>query len=69
MVEHSRADIMVVSDEEQLQKLDGLLEHDLSVVQYEGQPTRPGVLSWQQLLDIGDSVPDSVLTRRLENQV
>lgn len=69
VAEHSRADIMVVSDEEQLQKLEGLLDHDLVVVQYEGRPTRPGVLSWQQLLEIGDSVPDSVLTRRLENQV
>ena len=69
VVEHSRADVMVVSDDEQLQKLESLMDHDLAVVQYEGLPSRPGVISWQELLEIGDSVSDTVLTRRLENQV
>eukprot|EP00092_Neocalanus_flemingeri_P008766 GFUD01009439.1.p1 GENE.GFUD01009439.1~~GFUD01009439.1.p1 ORF type:complete len:716 (+),score=170.32 GFUD01009439.1:61-2208(+) len=71
VAEHSRANIIVLENEEQLAKVNTCwdkLEHLDAVIQYVGKPSDPEVLSWQDLLDIGRSVDDSVLTERLENQ-
>merc|ERR1719244_2556983 len=71
VAEHSRANIMVVEDEEQLAKVEAVYDRlpDLqTVVQYTGYPRSPGVLSWQKLMEIGRAEPDSVLMERLEQQ-
>merc|ERR1719244_1783956 len=71
VAEHSRANIMVVEDEEQLAKIEAVYDRlpDLqTVVQYTGYPRSPGVLSWQKLMEIGRAEPDSVLMERLEQQ-
>jgi len=71
VAEHSRANIIVLENEEQLAKVTQCrdkLEHLDAVIQYVGYPSDPDVLSWQELLEIGRSVDDSVLTERLENQ-
>jgi len=71
VAEHSRANIMVVEDEEQREKIDTVwdrLPELQAVVQYTGNPTAPGVKSWKALLDLGKAQPDSILTERLEAQ-
>ena len=69
---HSRANIMVVEDEEQLAKLlecrESLAPHLQCIVQYSGQPSQPGVLSWDKLLQVGREQPDELLEERLEQQ-
>ena len=69
---HSRANIMVVEDEEQLAKLlecrESLAPHLQCIVQYSGQPSQPGVLSWDQLLQVGREQSDELLEERLEQQ-
>lgn len=71
VAEHSRANIMVVEDEEQYAKIESCwdrLPHLQTVVQYTGFPRSPGVLSWQKLIEIGRAEPDSVLQERLQQQ-
>lgn len=71
VAEHSRANIMVVEDEEQLAKIEAVydrLPELQTVIQYTGHPRSPGVLSWQKVIEIGRAEPDSVLTERLEQQ-
>eukprot|EP00088_Acartia_fossae_P049686 TRINITY_DN5492_c0_g1_i1.p1 TRINITY_DN5492_c0_g1~~TRINITY_DN5492_c0_g1_i1.p1 ORF type:complete len:720 (-),score=161.38 TRINITY_DN5492_c0_g1_i1:926-3085(-) len=71
VAEHSRANIMVVEDEEQLAKIEAVydrLPELQTVIQYTGYPRSPGVLSWQKVMEIGRSLPDSILTERLEAQ-
>ncbi|KAG5306071.1 ACBG2 ligase, partial [Acromyrmex insinuator] len=54
--EHSRANIIVVENETQLQKILQIkhkLTHLKAIVQYNGIPTKKDVLSWDDLLDIG----------------
>lgn len=71
VAEHSRANIMVVEDEEQLAKIDAVwdrLPELKTVVQYTGFPRSPGVISWQKLMEIGRAEPDTLLTERLEQQ-
>merc|ERR1719318_1791205 len=71
VAEHSRANIMVVEDEEQYAKIEAIWERlpELqSVVQYTGLSRSPGVESWQTLLDIGRGEDDTELKRRLANQ-
>ncbi|XP_018349762.1 PREDICTED: long-chain-fatty-acid--CoA ligase ACSBG2-like, partial [Trachymyrmex septentrionalis] len=54
--EHSRANIIVVEDEKQLQKILQIkhnLTHLKAIIQYNGIPTKKDVLSWDDLLDIG----------------
>ena len=56
VAEHSRANIMVVEDEEQREKIDTVwdrLPELQAVVQYTGNPTAPGVKSWKALLELG----------------
>jgi len=71
VAEHSRANIMVVEDEEQLAKIESVydrLPELQTVIQYTGYPRSPGVLSWQKVIEIGRSLPDSVLQERLDQQ-
>ena len=70
-VEHSRANIMVLEDETQLEKVDMMnSDHLECIVQWSGEvpSSRPGVISWSQLLDIGRSETDQHLNTRLEQQ-
>jgi len=63
-----KANLVVVEDEKQLSKIltvkDSLpeLKH---IVQYSGKPSAPGVLSWEELLDIGDGETDDQLEERI----
>ncbi|XP_039307957.1 very long-chain-fatty-acid--CoA ligase bubblegum isoform X2 [Solenopsis invicta] len=54
--EHSQANIIVVEDDKQLQKI-LQIKHNLpdlkAIVQYDGVPTDKDTLSWNNLLDIG----------------
>jgi len=71
VAEHSRANVIVLENEEQLVKVAQCrdkLDHLEAVIQYIGTPSDPDVLSWQDLLEVGRSVDDSVLTERLETQ-
>jgi len=71
VLEHSRANVIVLENEEQVAKVAPVWE-DLgelkTIVQYLGKPTVPGVITWQELLDIGRTVDDSVLKESLEKQ-
>jgi len=69
VLEHSRADILVVGDWENLAKVSEKTRAKLeAVVLYEEDDVGHEVFSWNRLLEIGDSVPDSALTERLEEQ-
>jgi len=71
VAEHSRANIMVVEDEEQYAKIEAIWERlpELQhVVQYTGFPRSPGVESWQSLLEIGRAEDDTELKKRLASQ-
>ena len=68
VLEHSRADILVVGDSDNLAKVSKARSTLAAVVLYEEDDVGSDVFSWNQLLRIGDSVPDSVLTERLEEQ-
>jgi len=63
-----KANIVVVEDEKQLAKIlqikDSLPELK-KIVQYIGKPSAPGVLSWDELLDIGDGEEDEALETRI----
>lgn len=67
---HSRANILVVEDREQMEKVqecrDSLTDHLRCVIQYTGEPEVPGVLSWKQLLQVGRDQPDELLQERLD---
>ncbi|XP_036144018.1 very long-chain-fatty-acid--CoA ligase bubblegum-like isoform X2 [Monomorium pharaonis] len=62
--EHSRANIIVVEDDKQLQKI-LQIKHDLpdlkAIVQYSGVPIEKDVLSWNDLLNIGKKEPEDKL--------
>jgi len=71
VAEHSRCNIMVVEDEEQLNKVEQMAEKlpELqTIVQYTGFPRSPGVESWDSLLEIGRGETDDELNRRLAGQ-
>ena len=72
VAEHSRANIMVLENEEQLAKIEQFrdkLENLETIIQYIGTPDpNSDVISWQQLLEIGREVDDSVLQERLHQQ-
>merc|ERR1712079_232193 len=71
VAEHSRANIMVVEDEEQYAKIDVIadrLPELQNVIQYTGFPRSPEVKSWQTLLEIGRAEDDTELKKRLANQ-
>ena len=64
-VTHSRADILVIEDGEQLDKVREAGAG--TVVQWEGEPGE-GAISWAELLEIGREESDEILTRRMEDQ-
>ncbi|XP_011062482.1 PREDICTED: very long-chain-fatty-acid--CoA ligase bubblegum-like isoform X1 [Acromyrmex echinatior] len=63
--EHSRANIIVVEDEKQLQKILQIkhnLPHLKAIVQYDGKPTEKNILSWNDLLNIGKTESEDKLS-------
>jgi len=71
VAEHSRCNIMVVEDEEQLNKvenIEGMLPELQAIIQYTGFPRSPEVLSWESLLEIGRGETEDELNRRLAGQ-
>ena len=64
-----RANIIVVEDEKQLDKIVQVkdqLPHLKAIVQYNGTPKVPDVLSWNQLLEKGNQESDAELEDRLK---
>ena len=60
---------MVVEDEKQLDKVLAIrseLPHLKAIVQYLGVPKKEGVLSWEELLQIGVKEGDEELEERLK---
>lgn len=71
VAEHSRANIMVVEDDEQRAKIDAVwdrLPELQTVIQYTGNPTAPGIMTWASILELGRAQDDSILMQRLEQQ-
>jgi len=69
IAEDSRVNIMVVEDEKQLDKVLAIrseLPHLKAIVQYLGVPKKEGVLSWEELLQIGVKESDEELEERLK---
>merc|ERR1719400_1928254 len=67
VAEHSRCNIMVVEDEEQLAKVESIQDRCpemQTIIQYTGFPSSPEVLSWQSVLEIGREEDDTELRRR-----
>ena len=70
ILEHSKCNILVVEDQKQLDKVWSYRNElpDLKkIVQYSGVPTSPGVVSWKDLLNRGNALPDDDLDRRLRS--
>ena len=70
IAQDSRANIIVVGDQVQLDKILSI-RHNLpdlrSIVLFDGETSVPGVITWQQLLKIGQDNSDSALNERLRN--
>uniref|UniRef100_T1II87 long-chain-fatty-acid--CoA ligase n=1 Tax=Strigamia maritima TaxID=126957 RepID=T1II87_STRMM len=66
----SKASIVVVENDHQLKKILEI-RHRLpclnAIIQYSGQPTEPDVLSWEDLMKIGNSMPYHVLEKRIKS--
>ena len=66
----SRANIIVVGDHKQLDKIlaikDNLPELK-AIVLFDGESNVPGVISWKELIKIGQDASDSILEERLRN--
>ena len=68
IADNSRANIMVVEDEVQADKILAFkheLPHLKAVVQYLGRPAREGVLSWEEVLEMGAEAEEKELEDRL----
>lgn len=68
-LESSRANICVVEDEKQLQKILAIkskLPHLKAIIQYTGVPQDPSVLSWEQVMKIGEEESDEKLNSILK---
>jgi len=70
--DHSRANILVVENQLQLEKILSIrhkLPHLRQIIQYSGDvsETNDGLMSWSQLMDLGRSETDQVLDERLSN--
>ncbi len=68
IAENCRTNILVVEDEKQLEKIlavRGELPHLKAIVQFLGVPKHEGVLSWEELLQIGIKESDAELENRL----
>ena len=72
MADHSRANILVLENKDQLRKIESFqddLEYLETVIMFREEPELGSdVISWQQLLEVGRGVEDSVLRGRLEQQ-
>ena len=65
----SRANILVVEDEKQLDKILAVrseLPHLKAIVQYMGTPKKEGVLSWRELMRLGAKETEDALEERLK---
>ena len=64
-----RAQILVVEDEKQLEKI-LLVKHELphlkAIIQYLGTPRQEGILSWEDLLQLGSKEEDLELEERIK---
>jgi len=70
-LKHSKTNIVVVEDHHQLEKILPFRDDlpDLkAIVMYGDKPMEPGVISWQELFNIGSAVHGRELQLRLENQ-
>lgn len=68
ILEHGKCNILVVEDQKQLDKIWNFkseLPHLKKIVQYSGIPNSPGVVSWKDLLNRGNSLDDASLESRL----
>uniref|UniRef100_T1JCU5 long-chain-fatty-acid--CoA ligase n=1 Tax=Strigamia maritima TaxID=126957 RepID=T1JCU5_STRMM len=66
----SAANIAVVENETQLEKIlsiRSMLPNLKTIIQYSGKPTQYDILSWENLMLIGKSVPDEILDRRIRS--
>lgn len=71
IAEHSEAAVVVVEDREQLDKfleIRDQLPRLEALILMDGGSNAEGVLSWQELLAVGDSVPESELEARIQAQ-
>lgn len=70
VLDHSDTNIVIVENDIQLQKI-LKIRHRLpqlkAIIQYLGTPASNEVLSWEDLLEIGRTVPDEVLERRIRS--
>ena len=68
---HCEAAIIVVEHADQLDKILSVRErlpHLRAIVMMDGESAEPGVHSWQELLELGDSVPEAEIEERIERQ-
>ncbi|TRY71790.1 hypothetical protein TCAL_01059 [Tigriopus californicus] len=66
----SSTQILVVEDDAALSKIWKIKDQVPSlkqIIQYSGKPTKPGVLSWQEFMDIGAKASEGPLEDRLRN--
>jgi long-chain-fatty-acid--CoA ligase ACSBG len=66
----SKANIFVVEDDKQLEKVLAIrsqLPYLKAIIQYTGEPTVPGVLSWSKLMMLGEQQSDVELESRLKS--
>lgn len=69
-LETSEANICVVEDDKQLQKILEIkdnLPHLKTIIQYSGTSSVPGVLSWQEVMKIGEEQTDEKLNEAMKN--
>ncbi|CAH1965014.1 unnamed protein product [Acanthoscelides obtectus] len=69
-LDHSKANIVVVEDEKQLEKVLEVrprLPNLKAIIQYSGEVKHSDVISWQRLMDIGAQQSDSVLEDALKS--
>lgn len=68
--ERSRANVILVEDEKQLSKILQVkadLPHLKTIIQYEGTPKEAGVLSWEDVIKIGEAESDDKLNAVLKS--
>ncbi|KAF4521073.1 hypothetical protein B566_EDAN012372 [Ephemera danica] len=68
-LENSRANIVVVEDQKQLEKIlevRSRLPLLKTIIQYKGKPTVEGVLSWEEVVKIGKTEDDEQLNERIK---
>lgn len=68
---NGQADIIVVEDRKQLEKILAIKDQIptlKAIIQYSGKPHVEGVITWSQLMNLGNSTPDNVLEERLKKQ-